>query len=168
MLLGEMSDAQGLGEAGGAGRVELHITDAARDNKIAHRETGQLPFAVSERDRRRRRQPGEISRLQIPMQRLFEPKNPMRFDGVGEVDAVRQVVGRVHIEHQQRLIADGSSYGADPVSLCSDGAGTGLELDSPVAELKKSRQLLAVISVGCIRPIVAACRIGEDRSVLAS
>src|SRR5580700_8963134 len=59
MLLGEMSDAQGLGEAGGAGRVELHITDAARDNKIAHRETGQLPFAVSERDRRRRRQPGE-------------------------------------------------------------------------------------------------------------
>ena len=47
MLLGEMSDAQGLGEAGGAGRVELHITDAARDNKIAHRETGQLPFAVT-------------------------------------------------------------------------------------------------------------------------
>src|SRR5690349_13252164 len=109
VLLGEMSYAQGLGEAGGAGCVELHVTDAALDNKIAHREASQFALAVSEGDRRRRRQSGEISRLQVPMQRLLKPEDPMRLDGTGEVYAVRQVVGRVHVEYQQRLIADGSS-----------------------------------------------------------
>src|SRR5205823_11690649 len=92
VLLGELSYAQGLGEAAGAGRVELHVANAALDNKIAHRETGQLALAVSERDRRRRRQPGEIGRLQVPMQRLLEPEDPVRLDGAGKLYAVRQVV----------------------------------------------------------------------------
>src|SRR5215471_14682141 len=160
VLLGEMSYAHGLGEAGGAGCVELHVTDTALDNKIANREPGQLALAVSEGDRRRRRQPGEISRLQIPMQRLLEPEDLMRLDGTGEVYAVRQVLGRVHIEHQQRL-ADGSAHGADPFRFCSSGAGAGLELDRAVAELEKSRQLSAIISIGCVRPIITAGRIGE-------
>ena len=47
MLLGQLSYAQGLGEAGGAGCVELHVTDAALDNKIAYREAGQLALAIS-------------------------------------------------------------------------------------------------------------------------
>src|SRR5262249_35489046 len=55
VLLGQMSYAQGLGEASGAGCVELHITEAALDNKIAHREAGQLALSMSDRDRRRRR-----------------------------------------------------------------------------------------------------------------
>jgi hypothetical protein len=49
VLLGELSYAQGLCEAGSAGRVELHVTDAALDNKISHREAGQLALPVSAR-----------------------------------------------------------------------------------------------------------------------
>ena len=106
------------------------------DNEIAHCEPGQLALAMRQRDRRRRRQPGEISRLQIPVQRLLEPEDPVRLDGAGEVDAVRQVVGRVHVEHQQGLVADRSAHRADPVCFFSDGAGAGLELDRAVAELE--------------------------------
>ena len=38
VLLGEVGDAQGFGEAGGAGCIELHVTDAVLDNQIAYRE----------------------------------------------------------------------------------------------------------------------------------
>src|SRR5258708_39370229 len=40
VLLGELGDAQRLGKAGGAGRVELHVADAANGDEVAHRETG--------------------------------------------------------------------------------------------------------------------------------
>ena len=106
MLLGEVGDAQGFGEAGGAGCIELHVTDAALDNQIAYRKAGQLALAMRQRDRRRRRQPSEIGRLQILMQRLVEPEDPVRLDRTGKFDAVRQVIGRVHVEHQQRLLAE--------------------------------------------------------------
>ena len=53
VLLGELGYAQGLGKAGGTGRVELHVTDPALDNKIAHREAGQLALTMRQRDRRR-------------------------------------------------------------------------------------------------------------------
>ena len=54
VLLREVGDAQGFGETGGAGCVELHVTDAALDNEIAYRKAGQLALAVRQRDRRRR------------------------------------------------------------------------------------------------------------------
>src|SRR5262249_40026491 len=121
VLLGQMSYAQGLGEASGAGRVELHISDAALDNKIAHREAGQLALAVSDRDRRRRGQPGEISGLQVPMQRLLEPENPVRFDGTGEVDAVRQVEGRVSYRASAKVHRRGVVAGRRPSPLLPGG-----------------------------------------------
>ena len=86
-------------KAGSAGRVELHVTDAARDDEIAHREAGQLALAMRQWDMSRRRQPGEIGRLQIPMQRFFEPEDPMRLDRMGKIDAVRHIVRRIHVEH---------------------------------------------------------------------
>jgi len=46
VLLGQLGDAQSLGEAGGTGRVELYVTDAALDNEIAHGEAGQLSLAM--------------------------------------------------------------------------------------------------------------------------
>ena len=55
VLLREVGDAQGFGETGGAGCVELHVTDAALDNEIAYRKAGQLALAVRQRDRRRGR-----------------------------------------------------------------------------------------------------------------
>src|SRR6266540_508307 len=60
MLLGQRGDAQGLGKAGGARRVELHITDAAGDNEVADREAGQFALAMRQGDRRRRGEPREI------------------------------------------------------------------------------------------------------------
>ena len=75
VLLGERGNAQRLGEAGGAGRVELHVADAALDDEIAHGEAGQFALAMRQRDRRRRGEPGEIGRLQIPVQRLLEPED---------------------------------------------------------------------------------------------
>ena len=122
MLLGEPGDAQGLGEAGGSGRVELYVTDAALDDEIAHREAGQLALAMRQRDRRRRGKAREIGRLQIPMQGLFEPENPVRLDGAGKFDGVRQVVSRVHVEHQQRLVADRSADRTDPLRFLSQSA----------------------------------------------
>ena len=89
VLLGEVGDAQGFGEAGGTGRVELYVTDAALDDEIPYREAGQLALAMRQRDRRRRRQPSEIGRLQILMQRLFEPEDPVRLDRTGKFHAVR-------------------------------------------------------------------------------
>ena len=155
-------------KAGSAGRVELHVTDAARDDEIAHREAGQLALAMRQRDMGRRRQPGEIGRLQIPMQRLFEPEDLVRLDGAGAFDAVWQVVSRIHIEHQQGLVPDCPADRADPFCFLSDGAGPGFELDRAVAELDEPGQLFAVIRVGPIRPIITAGSIGKDRPVLAA
>ena len=42
MLLGELSYAQSLGEAGGPGRVEPHVTDTDLDDEVPHSEPGQL------------------------------------------------------------------------------------------------------------------------------
>ena len=103
VLLRQLGNAQRFGKAGGSRRVELNESDAALDNEIAHRKAGQLAFAMRQRDRRGRAQPGEIGRLQIPMQRLLEPEYPMRLDGPCEIDALRQIVGGIHVEHQQRL-----------------------------------------------------------------
>ena len=128
MLLSKLGDARGLGEAGGAGCVELHITDTALDNEIAHREAGQLALTMRQRDRSRRCQPSEIGRLQVPMKRLLKPKDPVRLDGTGNLDAVRQVVGRVHIEHHQRLVADRSAHRADAPCFLSHGAASVLSL----------------------------------------
>ena len=102
VLLGQCGNAQRLGKAGGARRIELNEPDAALDNEIPDGKAGQLALAMRERDRRGRGQPGEIGRLQIPMQRLLKPEDPMRLDGTSEIDALRQIVGRVHVEHQQR------------------------------------------------------------------
>ena len=135
VLLGQLRDPQRLGEAARARRVELDIADAAIDDEVAHREPGQLALAMGQRDRGRRRQTREIGRLQVPVQRLLEPEDAMRLDRMGKFDAVRQIVGRVHVEHQQRLVADHPPHRADPLGLLGDGAGPGLELDRAVAEL---------------------------------
>src|SRR5947209_8002721 len=84
VVLGECGDAERLGEAGGASRVELHIADAAGDDEIANREAGHLALTVRQGDRRRRREAGEIGRLQIPVQRLFKPEDAMLLDPAGE------------------------------------------------------------------------------------
>jgi len=55
VLLGKPSNAQSFSEAGGAGCVELHVTDPALYNKIAHREARQFSLAMRQGDRRRRR-----------------------------------------------------------------------------------------------------------------
>ena len=111
---------------------------------------GQLALAMRERDRRSRGQPGEIGRLQIPMQRLLEPEDPMRLDGTSEIDALRQIVGCVHVEHQQRLAADRPAHRADALRLLRNGAGSGLQLDGAVAEVEEARQLFDVIGVAGI------------------
>ena len=147
VLLGERGDAQGLGEAGGAGRIELDVADAAQGDEIAHREAGQLALAMRQGDRRRRGEPGEIGGLQIPVQRLLEPEDAMRLDPVRELDAVGQIVGRVHVE-QQVGVAQRGAHRADPRRLGRDAAGAGLELDRAIAEIEKPRQLLAVIGIG--------------------
>src|SRR5215469_1168496 len=88
VLLRELGYAQRFGEAGRARRVELNVTDTARHNKIAHGKAGQLPLAMRQRDRRRRGKPPEIGRLQIPVQRLLEPEDPVRLDSAGEFHAL--------------------------------------------------------------------------------
>ena len=102
------------------------------------------------------------------MQRLFEPEDPVWRDGAGKFDAVRQVVGRIHVEHQQGLVADRPAHRADPLRFLSHSAAAGLELDRAVAEFDEPRQLFAVIGVGHIRPIITTGGIGEDRPVLAA
>ena len=42
----------------------------------------------------------EIGRLQVPVQRLLEPEDAVRLDPPRELDAVGQIVRRVHVEHQ--------------------------------------------------------------------
>src|SRR6478672_3898495 len=68
-------------------------------------------------------------RLQIPMQRLLEPENPMRLDGTSEIDALLQIVRGVHVEHQQCFAAYRPAHRADALRLSRNGAGAGLQLD---------------------------------------
>ncbi len=72
MLLGEMSDAQGLGKPGGPRRVELQKSDTALDDEVPYRKPGQFALAVRERDWRCCCQPSKVGRLQVPMQWLLE------------------------------------------------------------------------------------------------
>src|ERR1700730_7585000 len=143
VLRRQLRDAQRFGETGGARRVELDVTDAALDNKVAYREAGQFTLAVRQRDRRRSREARKIGGLQIPVQWLLEPENPVRFDCAGKLDAIRQIVGRIHVQHQQGLIADRSAHRPAPIRLIDDSAPSGLELDRAVAEVKEARQLCA-------------------------
>ena len=167
VLFGELGDAQRAGEAGAARGIELNVTYAALHDEIAHGKTRQFALAMRQRDRGRRRQSGEIGRLQIPMQRLFEPEDPIRFDGTGEFDAVGQIVGRVHIQHQERFIANGASHSADALGFRRNGTGAGLELYRVIAKLDELRQFGTVIGVGCSRSIIPPGRIREYRPDLA-
>ena len=148
MLLGELGDAQRLGEAAGAGRVELDIGMPPMVMKSRTVKAGQLALAMRQRDRGRRREPREIGRLQVPVQRLLQPEDVLRLDAAGEVDAVGQIVGRVHVEHQVGRVADRPAHRGDPRRLLRRRAGAAFELDRAVAELEKARQLLAVFRVG--------------------
>src|SRR5262249_9135757 len=89
----------------------------------------------------------------------------VRFDGTGKFDALRQIIGRIHVELQQGLVADRPAHWADPLCLRSDSAPSGLELDGAVAEFEKPRQYGAVIVIGCRWPIIAAGSVGEERPI---
>src|SRR5215472_1772079 len=149
VLLRELSDAQRLGEPGRARRVELNVTDTARHNKIAYGKAGQLALAMRQRDRCRRGEPRKIGRLQVPMQRLFEPEDPVRLDGAGEFDALRQIVGRIHVEHQQRAVADRPAYRGNASGFLRDAPSASLELHRPVAEVEKACELFAIVGIAC-------------------
>ena len=141
VLFGELSYAQRFGEPGAPSGVELHVTDAALHDEIAHRKAGKFPLAMRQLYRRHRSEACEVSRLEIPVQRLFQPEDPVPLDGTGEFDAVGQIIGGVHVQHQKRIVADRPAHGVDPVGFRRNGAGAGLELDRPVSELDELRQL---------------------------
>ena len=168
MLLGQRSDAQRLGKAGRAGRVELHTTYAAFDDEIAHRKAGQFALAMRQRDRRCRRQPREISGLQVPVQRFLEPEDAVRLDAMGELNAINQIIGRVHVEHQLRRRADRRAHRTDPLDIGRDAAEPGLQLDRAVAVIDKLRHLLGIGRIRRPRPVIAAGRVGEERPVGAA
>ena len=86
--------------SGASSGVELHVANAAQHDEIADGKAGQLPLAMRQRDWGRRREAGEIGRLKVPMQRLFEPEDPVRLDGMRKFDAVGQIVARIHVQHQ--------------------------------------------------------------------
>ena len=45
----------------------------------------------------------------------------MRLDGTCKIDALRQIVGGVHVEHQQRLAAYRPAHRADALGLLRNG-----------------------------------------------
>ena len=95
---------------------------APRGDEIAHREARPLALAVRERYGRRGGQPHEIGGLQVPVQRLLQPEDVERLDAVRELDAVVDIVGRVHVEHQRHVLADRLAHRAHALRLVGDGA----------------------------------------------
>ena len=58
----------------------------------------------------------------------LEPEDPVRLDGMGELDAIGQIIGGVHVQHQKSLVANRSTHSTDPLGFRSNGADAGLEL----------------------------------------
>ena len=114
VLLRELRDAQRLAEAGRARRIELEIPDRAAFDEVADGVAMDLPLAVGKRDARVRRKLHVVARLQIPVQRLFEPRDVVGLDAARKPNAVVEVVRGVHVEHEQRLTADRFAHAAPP------------------------------------------------------
>ena len=123
---------------------------------------------MRQRDRRRRREAREIGRLQIPVQRFFEPEDAVRLYAMGKLDAVSEIVGRVHVEHQLRLLADGGAHRANPLDIGGDAAEPGLQLDGAITQLDELCHLFGIGRVRRARPVIAAGRIRDERPVLAA
>jgi hypothetical protein len=168
VLLGQRGDAQALGETRSARAVELHVADRAGGDEVAHREAGELALAVREGYRGGGGQPHEIRRLQIPVQRLFQPVDVERLDPAGELDAAVDVVRRVHVEHQGDVLADGLAHRPHPPRLVRRAAGAGLELDGAIPGLHEACELLGIDRVRRSGTVVASRRVGRNRALLAS
>ena len=95
------------------------------------------------------------------MQRLLKPEDIVRFDGLGEPDALLHVVGRVHVEHQQG-IADGLARGADAHQLLVQRHSAGFELDRTVTGSHKLPQFLGTGSQGRVLDVIAASGVRKD------
>src|SRR5258705_6958260 len=128
VLLGQRGDAQALGETGSGRAVELQIADRAGGDEVAHGEAGELALAVREGYRGGGGQPHEIRRLQIPVQRLFQPVDVERLDPAGELDAAVDVVRRVQFEHYGDVLAHGLAHQPPPPRLIRPAAGPGPSL----------------------------------------
>src|SRR4030095_11584781 len=106
VLLGQRGDAQTLGKTRSARAVELHIADRAGGDEVAYREAGELALAVREGYRGGGGQPHEIRRLQIPVQRLFQPVDVERLDPAGELDFCADCVTRCDLLVYGDVVAD--------------------------------------------------------------
>src|ERR1700681_3115531 len=106
VLLGELRYAHRFGESCGPRGIELKILDGPALDEIANGETMDLALAVRQGDTRCAGKLHVVVRLQVPMQRLFEPRDVVRLDPVRKAYAVIQTIGRVHVEHQENVAPD--------------------------------------------------------------
>src|SRR5262249_60404578 len=98
---------------------------------------------------------------QVPVQRLLQPENVIRFDRFGERDTVVYVIGRIHVEHEQG-VANGLPTGADAHEFFVHWQSAGLQLDGAIPGGYELTQLFGTGSQGSVLDVVAASRIGQD------
>ena len=114
-------------------------------------------------NRRCRGEADEVSRLQIPVQRFFQPEDVIGCDSLGEAYAAGDVIRCVHVQHEQHVATDRFAYPADPRDFVLQRQRTGLQLDRPVAPRDVFHEFIRILAERRTFDVVAAGGVGEDR-----
>ena len=144
----------------------MHVANRAVAHEVARGEACQLTLAVCQRYRRGFSQQREIRRLQIPVQRLFQPKDVVRRNRACELDTCGQVVRGIHVEHQRNVRANGCARGGNARDFILDRAGASLEFDRCVTARDEAGEFVCARREFCAFNVVTAGAIGKHRFVL--
>ena len=98
-------------------------------------------LAVRQRDRCARSEPGEVGRLQVPVQRLLQPEDVVGLDRAREAHALLQRIGRVHVEHEQHVGPDRPAGRGDALQFIRHRHAAALELHATEAVGHRARRL---------------------------
>ncbi len=102
------------------------------------------------------------------MQRLLQPEDVERRHRLGEPDAPRHVVRRVHVQHQHHAGPDRGAHGTDPRHLVRQRQRPRLQLHRAIAIRDEPAELLRARLRRFAFAVVAARRIGEHLGARAA
>ena len=76
------------------------------------------------------------------MQRLFQPEQIVWRDRQCELDAPSDIVGRVHVQHEQHIGADRLADRADAGDFITQRQCAALQLDGTISIRNKAREFI--------------------------
>src|ERR1043166_2191979 len=120
-----------FGDAAGLRRVEIDDVDRTRRDQPAHAVARNLALPGIDRDRRAAAHLGHAGRVVMPMTRLLEPTDVVRFDEPCEFDRLGDRPAAIGIDRDDEIGSAAIPAGRDPPGIGVRGETPALALAAP-------------------------------------